>query len=120
MHGERISNRLHNIAEGDLLLESHRSNYGPDGPQYYAVLLWECLPLHWEDLYIGASVNFVKVPIPMKETNGPFIREQLAIAETFVDELITLRVLELVPETTTLVNTCPLFFVPKRGKPGQW
>jgi hypothetical protein len=106
--------------EGEVLLESHRSNYGPDGPQNIAVLWWEWPPLHWEDLRLGASMIFVKATTPRKNPNSPFTREQLAIAENFVDELTTLRVLELVPEGAMLVNTCPLFLVTKPGQPGQW
>jgi hypothetical protein len=60
------------IAEGEVLLESHRPNYRPEGPQYLVVLWWELSPLHWEDLRLGASMIFVKIPIPMKEPNSPF------------------------------------------------
>jgi hypothetical protein len=65
--------------------------------------------LHWEDLRLSASVNLMKVLIPRKDPNSPFTQEQLAIAENFVDELITLRVLESVAEGATLVNSYPLF-----------
>jgi hypothetical protein len=64
-------------------------------------------------------VIFVKMPIPRKDLNRPFTREQLEKADFFVDELITLRVFELVPEGSTLVNTCPIFLVSTPGQPGQ-
>jgi hypothetical protein len=108
------------ISEGLALLEVHCSNYGPQGPQQLVVLWWECPPVHWEELRLGASMNFLATPAARKEPNSPFTIEQLSTTEGFVDELIALRVLDAVPEGTSLLSTCPLFLVPKPGQPVQW
>jgi hypothetical protein len=107
-------------SEGLALLEAHRSNYGPDGSQHLVVLWWEFPPLHWEELQLGAFMNFIVTPPAKKEPNSPFTIGQLSTAEGFVNELIAFRVLDTVPEGARLLNTCPLFMVHKPGQPGQW
>lgn len=46
--------------------------------------------------------------------------EQLGIAIEFVDELLSLGVLEESPDDDPVLSTCPLFVLPKAGQPGQW
>jgi hypothetical protein len=62
----------------------------------------------------------MKCPPPGKEKNSPFSEEQLETKTVFVDELITLGALSLVPHGFELLNTFTLFLVPKPGQPDQW
>jgi hypothetical protein len=102
------------------LLASHRLNYTSQGAQHLEILWWECPPEHWESLRFGVSMNFMETPVPVLEGNGKMTESQLTIAVTFVTELISLGVLDLVPHGVLLMNVCPLFFVARPGQPNQW
>jgi hypothetical protein len=65
-------------------------------------------------------MKFMECPPPGKEARSPFTLEQLEISTRFVDELISVGVLPLVPHEDKIFNTFPLFLVPKSGQPGQW
>jgi hypothetical protein len=65
-------------------------------------------------------MNFMETPAPILEENGKITESQLAIAVAFVTELISLGVLDLVPQGVLLINVCPLFLVAKPGQPDQW
>jgi hypothetical protein len=108
------------ISEGLQLLEDHRTNYTADGPQKLVVLWWEWPPEHHAALRLGVSMNFLDTPVPGLFANAKMPPEELATAISFVDELITLGVLEPVPAGEVLSNNCPLFIVPKPGQPGQY
>ncbi len=106
------------LVEGLETLKHHRMNYGIDGPQALVVLWWEWPPEHWRELRVGSSMNFLALPPPILVANANMTPEELVCAVSFLDELISLGVLELVDRE--LLNTCPLFIVAKLGQPGQY
>jgi hypothetical protein len=108
------------IQEGQALLDAHRLNYGPDGPVSLVNLWWEWPPDQWEDLRLGTSLNFLQTPPPACLPNYEMSDAERIIGGQFVDELISLGVLEAVPPHDPNLNTCPLFLVPKPGQPGQY
>ncbi|MGH7974468.1 MAG: hypothetical protein ACREBR_02985, partial [bacterium] len=108
------------FTEGLELLRHHRKNYGPSGPKTLVVLWWEWPELHWNDLRLGGSMNFMREPTPGIVESSPMTEDQKNTAIAFVEELISLGVYDRVPPGHELRNTCPLFLVPKSGQPGQW
>ena len=65
-------------------------------------------------------MNFLQVPTPGLTENSDMTDEQLVVAGEFVDELISLGVLQSpLKDRATLLNA-PLFVIPKAGQPGQW
>ena len=46
--------------------------------------------------------------------------EQLIAAGDFVDELISLGVLQSPPQDRATLLNAPLFVIPKAGQPGEW
>ncbi|MGH7974407.1 MAG: hypothetical protein ACREBR_02680, partial [bacterium] len=48
------------FTEGLELLRHHRKNYGRSGPKTLVVLWWEWPELHWNDLRLGGSMNFMR------------------------------------------------------------
>ena len=108
------------IIDGIELLKHHRQNYGSEGPKNLVVLWWEWPSVHWQDLRIGASMNFMVEPTPGLTPNQDLEGAELKVAKEFVDELIKLRVLIPPPPLCVVVNTFPLFLVPKPGQPGQY
>lgn len=100
----------------------HRGNYNdthPD-PKELQIVWWEFPRDHWDDLREGSSMNFLAPPTSQMSPNGEMTDEQQVIAGEFVDELVSLNVLqEPLPGTKTLCNA-PLFMLPKEGQPGQW
>ena len=79
--------------EGLELIEKHRENYGPNGPQTLVILWWEWPRRHWDELRTGASMNFVKEPSQGLTPNSTLNDETKSIAGRFADELIELQVL---------------------------
>jgi hypothetical protein len=77
-------------------------------------------PEHWESLCFGDSMKFTETPVPVLEENVKMTESHLAIAVTFVTEIISLRVLALIPHGVLLMNVCPLFLVATPGQPDQW
>jgi hypothetical protein len=65
-------------------------------------------------------MNFMETPDLILEENVKMTEIQLAIAVTFVTELISMGVMALVPHDFLLMNVCPLFLVAKPGQPDQW
>ena len=63
-------------------------------------------------------MNFMEAPPPILVANANMSHEELATAVAFIDELISLGVLD--PAIRPLLNTCPLFIVEKPGQPGQY
>ena len=106
------------IQEGLKILDIHRRNYDADGPRptWLQIVWWEFPEEHWRSLRAGSRMNFLEFPEGILHDNAKMDAEQLAVAEEFCDELISLGILR--PGT---VNTNgPLFVVPKEGQPGQW
>jgi hypothetical protein len=62
-------------------------------------------------------MNFMETPVPVLEENGKMTDSQLTIAVAFVNELISLGVLALVPHVVLRMNVCPLFSIAKPGQP---
>ena len=110
------------VAQGLEDLERHRSNYNMDGPTPTTLqLLWWEFPLeHQEDVRIGASMNFLEPPQPGLTPNSEMTDEQLVAAGEFVDELISLGVLQTPPQDRATLLNAPLFVIPKAGQPGEW
>ena len=81
----------HLFGQGLKILESHRNNYGSN-PDTLVILWWEWPQLHWPELRMGASMNFMTSPIPGKVPNSEMDKDALAAAICFVDELIALKV----------------------------
>ena len=114
------SEGLQILQEGMNTLDCHRLNYGMDGPTHLVILWWEWASVHWRDLRIGASMNFMVQPTPGIVPNQDLEGEELKVAIEFVDELIKLKVLISPPPGCVVINTFPLFLVPKPGQPGQY
>ena len=106
--------------EGLQILNLHSQNYGDDGPKHLILLWWEWPNDKWIELRNGLSMIFLATPLPGLVSNAPMNDEELATAITFVDELISLGVLEEEPSPENVVNNCSLFLVPKPGQPGQY
>jgi hypothetical protein len=101
----------HNLVmmEAWRLLASHLLNYTYQGSQRLEILWWESPPEHWESLRFGGSMSSMDTPVPIMVENGKMTESQLTIAVAFVNELISLGVLDLVPHGVLLMNMCPLF-----------
>ena len=110
----------HFYNQGLNILERHRQNYGPNGPQSLTVLWWEWPRTHWKELREGASMNFMDIPIPGLVPNQNLNGKALEAAISFTDELIDLGVLSLAEGHYEVVNNFPLFFIEKLGQPGQY
>ena len=106
--------------EGLEILSLHGKNYGDEGPKHLVLLWWEWPEDKWCELRRGLSMNFLKTPLPGLVANAPMNPDELATAIKFVDELISLGVLEEEPYPGNVVNNCSLFLVPKPGQPGQY
>ena len=102
------------------ILQAHRLNYGPEGPEHLVVLWWEWPRQHWEDLRLGVSMDFMITPTPNISVNQDMDGATLDTASRFVDELIALKVLCLPPPSFTIVNTFPLFLVAKPHQINQY
>ena len=105
--------------QGLQILTAHRTNYGPEGPKHLVLLWWEWPQEHWNDLRLGATMNFMDIPVPGIVDNGALDTDALAAAILFVDELIELKVLCLA-SPDWVVNTFPLFLVMKPHQVGQF
>jgi len=106
--------------DGLRILELHKENYGETGPKHLVLLWWEWPLEHQTTLRTGLSMNFLTPPPPGIKQNAMINAEEQATAIQFVDELISLGVLEPDSYPGNVVNTCPLFLVPKPGQPGQF
>ena len=107
------------LEEGKIILNSHRQNYGAGGPKHLVILWWEWPPIHWNELRIGASMNFMTKPTPGIIPNQELEGAELKVAIEFVNELINLKVLIPPPTLCIVVNTFPLLLVPKPGQEGN-
>ncbi len=67
-------------------------------------------PKYWEELQLGATMNFLWFPPPHLMANSHMTPKEYATAEEFVDELISLGVLKGVPHGDSLSINCPLFW----------
>lgn len=99
------------IVDGLADLDHHRTNYGPDGPKFLVVLWWEWPPEHWTELREGASMNFMRPPVPGLVPNSVMDPAELLSASKYVEELRRLGVAPLALEA--LLNNGPLFLVEK-------
>ena len=108
------------ISDGKGDLARHRNNYGPEGPKHLQLLWWEFPKEHWEDIRVGASMNFLKEPPIGLTKNANMDPEQLVIAAEFADELLALGIIERAPLDDPILANCPLFIVIKPFQPGQW
>jgi hypothetical protein len=83
------------IEEGLVMLRHHQSNYTATHPDpHHLQILWWMFPLeHWDNLRNGSSMNFLAEPPHELTPNSEMDKEQIAIAEEFLDELIDLGVL---------------------------
>lgn len=84
------------------------------------LLWWEWPPSYRKQTREGCSMNFLSTPPPGLVDNPPMTPEQLETAVEFVDELISLGVLEPVPKGRKILRNGPLLVIPKEGQPGQW
>jgi hypothetical protein len=102
------------------ILELHKLNYSNEGPKHLVLLWWEWPEEHHDTLRHGISMNFMSPPRPGIKQNARMNDQEKEITGKFVDELISLGVLEPESPPETTVNTCPLFLVPKSGQPGEY
>ena len=105
------------IREGLEALRVHRDNYTSEGPKRLQLLWWEFPPEHQEAVRSGSSMNFLIMPSGELVLNNILEGPQLDVAAKFVDQLISLGVLE---EAKTILANCPLFCVSKVGQPDEW
>jgi hypothetical protein len=108
------------IEDGMLMLRKHRDNYDDTGPTptHMQLLWWEFPEESWDELREGCSMNFVLAPPTKITPNSELDPEQIAMAEEFVNELVSLGVLVQVKPGEMLANG-PLFCLPKPGQPSQ-
>ena len=102
--------------QGLKILQAHRIKYGSGGPSNLTVLWWERPRIHWKDLRLGTSMNFMDTPTPVITAS----KDLKVAAIKFVDGLISLNVLCCPPPSITVVNIFPLFLVPKPGQAGEF
>jgi hypothetical protein len=103
--------------DGLKALDCHRLNYTDDGPKFLQLIWWEFPEQHWEALRLGSSMNFLIQPSGDLILNSEMDDIELSAAGKFVDELISLGVLQEAKEE--LLGNCPLFCVDKPGQPGE-
>jgi hypothetical protein len=115
IHGLPEASQLYQ--EGLVALDCHRLNYTEDGPKFLQLLWWEFPEQHWEALRLGSSMNFLIHPSGDLILNSEMDEIELSAAGKFVDELISLGVLQ--PAKEELLGNCPLFCVDKPGQPGE-
>ena len=109
------------VREGIEALSRHRDNYDAEGPRptHLQLLWWEWPREHWDALRQGSPMNFLVRPEAVIHENSPMDRDQLKVAQEFVEELVGLGTLVL-DEDGVVQATAPLFCIPKEGQPGQW
>jgi hypothetical protein len=109
------------FADGLERLARHRGNYDADGPNptHLQLLWWEFPRERWDELRDGCSMHFLRSPVSIIQTNSAMTDEQLAIAEEFIMEFVSLGVLIEVEESYLKTNA-PTFCLPKPGQPDQW
>jgi hypothetical protein len=107
--------------EGLLRLDRHHRNYDDEGPNptKLQLLWWEFPRERWDEIRDGCSMNFLRDPIRLIQPNSDMTDEQLDIAEEFLQELVSLGVLDEV-DTAAVLTNFPIFCLPKPGQPGQW
>jgi hypothetical protein len=115
-----IRNRERWFRRGLADLERHRRNYGGNGIKELQLLWWKFPCEHWKDLREGCSMNFLTAPTAKVTPNAPMDASQSAIAGAFLDELMSLGVVRLVPAGRKVICNAALFCVPKAGQPGEW
>lgn len=71
------------------ILDLHQQNYGVEGPKHLVVLWWEWPPIHWIDLGIGASINFIADPTPGVIPNQDLEGAELKVAIDFSTNSLT-------------------------------
>lgn len=107
------------LIDEEEVLAKHRLNYSEEGPKHLVNLWWMFPRIHWEELRLGASMNFMETPKPGLVENQLATGDQLALQIKFVDGLIDLGV--LAPEKGyKIVNNFPLFLAPKPKQPGEY
>jgi hypothetical protein len=65
-------------------------------------------------------MKLIRTTQPGLKENARMNESQLKFAVDFVSELIILGGLALIPKGVMLLNSCPLFMLPKSGQPDQW
>jgi hypothetical protein len=115
IHGRSDATKLYQ--EGLAALDCHRSNYTDEGPKFLQLLWWEFPKEHWDALRLGSSMNFLIQPSGELILNSEMNEIELKAAGKFVDELISLGVLQ--PAKEELLGNCPLFCVDKPLQPGE-
>jgi hypothetical protein len=109
------------VNDGLWLLTIHRDNYNAQGPNpKWLQLLWREFPAkHWEDLRVDARPNFLQDPTPHIQPNTPMDADMTKAAADFVDELLSLGVVQEIKKGRSVLSNAPLFVVPKEGQEGQ-
>jgi hypothetical protein len=76
-------------------LQRHRGNYDAEGPNptHLQLLWWEFPRERWDELREGCSMNFMREPVHLIQPNSAMTDAQLAIAEEFLMEMVSLGVL---------------------------
>ena len=65
-------------------------------------------------------MNFLTPPESVIHDNANMDAEQLLVADDFVDEFIDLHVVDTLGAGRAVLNSAPLFLVPKEGQDGEW
>jgi hypothetical protein len=99
------------FADGLERLARHCGNYDADGlnPTHLQLLWWEFPKERWDELRDGCSMNFLRQPLSIIQPNSAMTDEQLAIAEEFIIELVSLGILIEVEESY-LLRRMPQYF----------
>jgi hypothetical protein len=80
------------------LLTIHQGNYTSTGPSLkrLQLLWWESPPEHWTALREGCQMNFLIQPEACIHDNALMDHEQLDVPAGFVDELLELKIVQLI------------------------
>jgi hypothetical protein len=88
------------VKGGLVLLTIHRVNYTSTdpSPKQLQLLWWEFPPKHWTALQEGCPMNLLVQPDACIQDNALMDHEQLDVAAGFVDELLKLKIVQLIDE----------------------
>eukprot|EP00957_Ditylum_brightwellii_P034513 2617041-Ditylum_brightwellii.AAC.1 len=83
------------------------------------LLWWKWPSAHWDMLQHDMSVNLLPYPEPQITPNPPIDEKQQEIAAAFVEELLELEAVGLVPEGELILCNGPIMVIPKPDQPGE-
>jgi hypothetical protein len=110
------------IEHGHACLRDHRSNYDNVGarPTRLRILWWEFPREHWDKLWEGSRMHFLRDPIACIHPNLAMTPDQARVGGAFLDKLWELGIAAEQPANDPVLTTAPLFCVPKPHQLNEW